>query len=289
MGYVRYLEASRGPGHGGSGRSLDYLAPLEFRAGQGVLEVGCGTGKNLRAVAALIGTEGRIVGLDNSLTMLVEARGRVSDTRPPVELQLGDVHQMPFEDSTFDRCWCTSVFMHLAEPERALAEMIRVTCPGGKVAVRDVDWGAWIVDAADPELTRRVLGCIRSSVRNPASGRRLAGMMARAGLGDIEVHPVTKVLFGRWTPHQKEQMWAMARCAVRRGAVTRSEAAAWLRDLRERSAAGAFFEAKTLFCVVGKREPKSVRKCDNESSMERSEPEQLQLVAPESCHVEGPQ
>jgi SAM-dependent methyltransferase len=253
LGYLRFLEESRASDRDGSAGLLEHLGPLELEPGHAVLEVGCGTGLHLRPVAEAVGPEGRVVGLDNSLTLLIAARARVGESAPPVELQWGDACRMPFAEGAFDRCWCVSVFMHLADPEQALREMTRVTRAGGKIAAADVDWDTWIVDAGEPELTRRILGRANAHVRNPASGRALPGMMVRAGLAEIEVRAITRTFLGRWTAHRKRQMAILAHTAVREEAVTREEAARWLRDLRKRAAAGEFFEAKTLFCAFGRK------------------------------------
>ena len=70
-------------------------------------------------------------------------------------------------------------------PERALAEMIRVCRPSGKVVVFDFDWDTLLVDHADRSSTRKVLDLMADSLRTGRIGRRLPGMVEGAGLGEF--------------------------------------------------------------------------------------------------------
>ena len=91
-----------------------------------LLDVGCGTGDDTRALPV------RSVGLDASAAMIGEAARRGG------AFVRGDAHALPFADATFDGCRADRTLQHLADPERALAEMVRVTRPGGRVVVVDM-------------------------------------------------------------------------------------------------------------------------------------------------------
>ena len=96
-------------------------------AGSRLLDVATGPGY-VAAEAAGRGAEA--VGLDFSETMLAHARTQVSD----VEFVLGDATALPFEDGSFDAVVAAFVLLHLAAPERAIAEAARVLKPGGRAA-----------------------------------------------------------------------------------------------------------------------------------------------------------
>ncbi|MGY1616264.1 methyltransferase domain-containing protein [Geodermatophilus sp. SYSU D00691] len=101
------------------------------RPGQAVLDVACGTGVVARAVADLVGTEGRVVGLDLNPAMLDVAR-RV---RPDLEWRQGDAADLPFADGGFDVVLCQMALMFFPDRAAALGEMARVVRPGGVVGV----------------------------------------------------------------------------------------------------------------------------------------------------------
>src|SRR5215467_12168746 len=77
---------------------------LDLHAGDVVLDAGCGTGDDARAMAILVGPTGRVVGLDIRKETLAEARRRAVDAGVAVEFMQGDVQRLPFTDATFTRC-----------------------------------------------------------------------------------------------------------------------------------------------------------------------------------------
>jgi ubiquinone/menaquinone biosynthesis C-methylase UbiE len=95
-----------------------------YGAGKDVLECGCGTGLILERIK---GYARRAVGIDLSPGMLDHARAR------GLEVCEGSVTHLPFEDATFDVTCSFKVLAHVPDIGRALAEMARVTRPGGVI------------------------------------------------------------------------------------------------------------------------------------------------------------
>jgi len=104
----------------------DLEVELCQRYGQGadILECGCGTGLILERLG---GFARRAVGIDLSPGMLELARSR------GLEVREGSVTDLPFEDASFDLTCSFKVLAHVPDIGRALAEMARVTRPGGVV------------------------------------------------------------------------------------------------------------------------------------------------------------
>jgi SAM-dependent methyltransferase len=109
---------------------------LGLTSGDRVLDVACGPGNFSREFAKAAGSEGLVVGIDASPTML--SRGaEESDKAGTRNLVLirGDATALPFADSSFD-CACCFAALHLfAEPFEGLDEMRRVLAPGGRLAL----------------------------------------------------------------------------------------------------------------------------------------------------------
>jgi ubiquinone/menaquinone biosynthesis C-methylase UbiE len=166
-------------------------ALLQPQVGQRILDLGCGTGDDARALARLVAPGGEVIGVDNSEVMLAEARRRAVGLCLSVEYRLGDAERLDLPDDTFDGCRTERTFMHLEAPERALAEMVRVARPGGKVVVFDFDWDTLVVDHPDRSSTEKVLDLMTESLRNGRIGRRLPGMFEDAGLGEVGIAPHT--------------------------------------------------------------------------------------------------
>jgi SAM-dependent methyltransferase len=130
----------------GQRQGWKYFAPLEamttppaahlvkhanVRAGQDVLDVGCGTGV-VAITAARIGA--RVRGLDLTPELLERARENARIASVEIEFREGDVEALPFEDAAFDVVLSQFGHMFAPRPDIALAEMLRVLKPGGTIA-----------------------------------------------------------------------------------------------------------------------------------------------------------
>jgi ubiquinone/menaquinone biosynthesis C-methylase UbiE len=160
---------------------------LDVRPGATLLDVGCGAGNDVQDLAKLVGLSGRVVGIDSSATMIQQARARTTDAHLPVEYLQGDVYQLPFEENTFDGCQSSRVFKHLAEPDRALGEMLRVARPGARIVVAEADFDLTIVDIPDRILARKMIHLACDRVRQGWMGRQLPKLFSEAGLNEIVV------------------------------------------------------------------------------------------------------
>lgn len=100
-------------------------------AGEAVLDVACGTGALTLAAADAAGPQGRVAGLDPNPQMLAVAR-RKTDA---VEWREGRTEDLPFSGRSFDAVVSQFGMMFFDERPRALAEMMRVLRPAGRLAV----------------------------------------------------------------------------------------------------------------------------------------------------------
>jgi ubiquinone/menaquinone biosynthesis C-methylase UbiE len=127
----RMLMGGLGPSMAGERRIA--LEMLEIRPGDAVLDVACGPGNFTRAFADAAGPDGLAVGLDASATMLAQAaRERPGDG---VEYLRGSATDLPFADASFDAVCCFAALYLIEEPLKAVAEIVRVLAPGGRVAL----------------------------------------------------------------------------------------------------------------------------------------------------------
>ncbi|MGE3445944.1 MAG: methyltransferase domain-containing protein [Acidimicrobiia bacterium] len=115
---------------------LDAVGPV---AGLEVCDAGCGTGRFMTRLEA---AGARVVGVDADPVSLAVARTRVVG-----ELIEGDVHRLPFDDSCFDATVAVTVCEFAADPAAVIADLVRVTRPGGRVVIgglhRASPWGWW--------------------------------------------------------------------------------------------------------------------------------------------------
>ncbi|MBB1509765.1 class I SAM-dependent methyltransferase [Tessaracoccus sp. MC1756] len=97
------------------------------------LEVAIGTGLNLPHYPDAVA----VTGLDISAPMLDEARARAARTGREVTLVEGDAQDLPFADGTFDTVVSTFAMCGVGDDDRALAELVRVVRPNGRILLAD--------------------------------------------------------------------------------------------------------------------------------------------------------
>jgi len=122
-------------GWGGPDTREEHRMALEMLAiepGDRVLDVACGPGNFTRDFGSAAG-DGLAVGVDASASMLAVAARENRDTN--VAYIRGDAHALPFRDACFDAVCCFAALYLIDEPMRALAELIRVLAPGGRLAL----------------------------------------------------------------------------------------------------------------------------------------------------------
>jgi SAM-dependent methyltransferase len=252
-GYVdpAYLDAAARLAAGG--KRLSY-ARMHIAPGAAVLDVGCGPATDTLPLAALVGPAGRVAGVDQDAAMVAEAerRAQAAGLGERVEHRQADAAALPFDTGAFDAVRCERLFMHLRQPEQALAEMMRVARPGGRVVVMDTDWGTRSVDTPETELERRMARVLAEvCLNNGYSGRRLYGMAKRAGLADLQVDvvPLYVTDYGLW--RLLSRMDVAGAEAVRAGAMTADEVARLDASWRAAGEAGTFFALTSMVMVTG--------------------------------------
>ena len=172
----------------GAADSAAYLL-AHLRAGMDLLDVGCGPASITADLAERV-APGRVVALDAASDALQAARATLSERglSEQVELTCGDVMALPFEDASFDVVHAHQVLQHLADPVSALAEMRRLTRPGGIVAARDAVYSAmtWFPEPAGMEQWRSVyMATARANGGEPDAGSRLLSWARAAGFTDV--------------------------------------------------------------------------------------------------------
>jgi len=164
-----------------------------------ILDVGCGTGVLEEEIANL--TQATQVGVDLNLSHLKLAMRKV----PAADLTQADGLVLPLPANCFDLSLCHFLLLWVREPLQILREMIRVTRLGGAVLVlAEPDYGGRIdypIELAQLGTWQQI--SLKYQGADPLIGRRLAGLLHKAGLTQIE----TGVLGGQWTDpsHQAER------------------------------------------------------------------------------------
>jgi ubiquinone/menaquinone biosynthesis C-methylase UbiE len=106
---------------------------LGIKPGDYVLDIGSGTGVLLPFLITAVGDEGKIVALDFSAEMLVQAQAK--NFPPIVEFAQADVLAIPLPDNSANLAICNSAFPHFGDKVNALKEIARVLKNNGRLVI----------------------------------------------------------------------------------------------------------------------------------------------------------
>ena len=233
-------------------RRVRRTALESFRPGPGwqVLDAGSGTGEVARSLAAAVGPAGGVVALDYSAATVAAAIERHDGSN--VRYTAGDVSAIDLPPGSVDGVWCERVLQHVDDADLAIAEMVRVTRPGGRLCLIDTDWSSLAFDGVPPGLARTVVAAMhgRLTPRQVDMGRTLRRRLVGKGLRDIDATPVTcvfgdpasaAVVLPMVNPMVPEQVWATPP-GVRD---------TWFAHVDEAGARGDFLAVLTIWAVTG--------------------------------------
>jgi SAM-dependent methyltransferase len=114
---------------------VDAMVATIVKRGDAVLDVACGTGFATRAAARVVGSPGRVVGSDINAGMVAMAQSVPLDAGAEISWREASALDLPFSDDEFDAVICQQGAQFFPDIPTGLAEMARVTHPGGSLAV----------------------------------------------------------------------------------------------------------------------------------------------------------
>lgn len=231
----------------------EYVSLLGAAPGERVLDVGCGSGAVTRTLARRVAPGGRAVGCDASGALLKVARELADEAGlgESIEFKEGDCRALPYPDASFDAVLAATTLCHVPEPGRALAEMVRVTRPGGRVGVFDLDGDMSLFAHPDRELTRRIVAAYSDQGWvNSWLVRELPARFAGLGIVNVKTRGFMPLESGGYYAIRAERS---AEVAVQTNSITSEERARWLQALRAEIAAKRFLGGQLHLFVWGTR------------------------------------
>lgn len=177
-------------------------AHLGLAHGDRLLDVGCGLGEAALGLAPDLGAGGEIVGVDQSESMLRVARSNAGAVRCRVRFTVGDACALDEPDDSFDVARSERTLQWLAHPAAAVAELVRVVRPGGRISLIDTDWSTFTIDVGDDALAALVRDGMRTERNRPSNiGRRLHDLVGAAGCVLLDRAEATQT-WTTWDPDE---------------------------------------------------------------------------------------
>jgi SAM-dependent methyltransferase len=199
-----------------------------------VLDVGCGIGHWGLLVASVMSEEVRVTGIDRETRWVEQAslRSIARGLERRFSYRQGEAEHLPFSDDSFDLTTCQTVLIHVPDPAAVIGEMLRVTKPGGLVAVAEPNnlSESLLLDSISNcasvdeivELVRFQLTCERGKIAlgegDNSLGHRVPGIFLALGLEEVEVYANDKAtaVFPPYTTGEQRAFAEEAHDRVRR-------------------------------------------------------------------------
>ncbi len=234
------------------GRRQAIMRALNLKTGERILDVGSGPGHQAMEMSPMVGSSGKVDGVDVSDSMLKIARTRCEDLSN-VEFHEADAVNLPFEDGTFDAVMSSMVFEYLPDVSHALTEVHRVLKPGGRVAIHGCDWGATLWRSSDPERMQHILKVWDNHLEDRHLPQTLNTKLREAGFqqGDHHVYVMFNPVFNENT-YSYSLIEFFKGYNVSQG-VSQGEMDAWADDLRKLGASGDYFFSANEYIMMGIR------------------------------------
>jgi SAM-dependent methyltransferase len=253
LGIVAGLESRAGGGYQEVfGAVLGAAAPSR---GETILEVGCGSGAITRWIAHRTCGENPVVGVDLSRYLLREAAqlARHDGVADRIDFRFGDALALPFDDGSVDVVLSCTV-MEEVDADRMLAELVRVTRPGGRigVVVRAEDIEHWVSLDLPADLRRKAMAAVGQAAGTAAGGCADVSLYRRfheSGLSDLMLGPRLAVEQTFGGPDLRRQTFEGRVLA----ALSPEEARVWQVAAARATADGVYLWAYPYHCAVGTR------------------------------------
>ncbi len=148
------------------------LARADYRAGERVLDLGCGGGATTLAIAEAVAPEGAAVGLDIAPMLVEAATRRAADAHSTARFVCADAATATLDEPPFDRLFSRFGSMFFAEPVAAFANIRAMLKPGARI-----DLAVW-AHPRDNAWMMEVMGVVRAHVEVPPAIPRAPGPFA---------------------------------------------------------------------------------------------------------------
>jgi ubiquinone/menaquinone biosynthesis C-methylase UbiE len=176
---------------------------LGYKAGQSLLDIGCGVGAVLGVIAkdypGLI-----LAGIDREPKQIETAKRHLSGAGV-ADLRVGDAAKLPWADGTFDHAFVMWFLEHLRDPDAALKQAFRVLKPGGTITCIETDYSAFKVwpQNKDWDVLERAQFEHFKRHGSAIAGRRLGEVLPKAGFESVEsrLHTIHYT-----TSHSREEL-----------------------------------------------------------------------------------
>lgn len=169
------------------GQRAQTLHLLNLKPGETVIDIGSGPGFLCSQMAELVGSTGKVHGIDISPVMVERASRR--NPQPWISFAVGDATSLPEPDASYDVVVSIQVAEYVADIGKFCREAFRVLKPGGRALIMATDWDAIAWHSQQPERMKRVLTAFAPHCADSTLPRTLGKRLREAGFSHGRTMP----------------------------------------------------------------------------------------------------
>ena len=232
-----------------------YIDQLLVDSSANVLEVGCGTGANMRVIARHGDFSGKVFGVDQSRPFIEAANrfAQAENVSERVDFRVGDAHDLDFTSASFDVVIAHTLISHVTDPMTVVREMARVVRPGGTVVIFDGDYASLTYAHPDHDFGHKMdVALANASFNNPMIMRDMPRLLPDLDLKIVAAWGEAVAEIGSGS-YFRSFMETYAPYVSRAGLLTPMEVESWLVTQREAIANGTFFASCNYYTYLARR------------------------------------
>jgi len=168
--------------------------PADIRAGHIVADFGCGPGYTAIEIAKWVGPSGHVHALDINSDFISRSRknANAAGVGERITAHRWDGSILPLPDESLDRLTTRNTIIYVDDPASTIREFRRVLRAGGKLHTIEGDWPMMVIEPVPAKDWAALVNAASYACRTPSIGRKLYGLMIRAGFSDIDVQVITR-------------------------------------------------------------------------------------------------
>jgi SAM-dependent methyltransferase len=233
-----------------------------IRAGQTILDIGCGPGYTSFDLAGLVTSKGKVIAVDESPRFIEQLKQRLQgNANLPIEPRIGDVQHLALPAASIDAAYQRWVLCFVKDPEAVIRGVAHALKPGGVFAIQEYLNYEGIVLAPRSEAFERFVSVVADAWNGHGGdtkiGMRLPTLMAKYGLKTVEISPLQRIA------RPDSQLWTWpaifihtyAPKLVEEGRLTNEEHEALVNDWEARSNdPNAYFSSPPMVDIIAVKE-----------------------------------